>query len=86
MESEKEQPKRYEINTIEELLAVVTVENMENFIEDFKAFLAVSMLTKTVQDAVGAKGMQTKFVWIDDGKHDIKIDIHEKKIEKDGDK
>ena len=75
--------KKYEIKTIEDILAAVNSENVDVFVRDFKAFLLLHLLNRSVHEAVGEKRPpeMPQFTWIDDGKNDIKITLG---VRKDG--
>lgn len=63
---------KHEIKTIEDILRVITPENMEAFITDFRMFLTTARLVDAVGDAIGQGQVGKRFVWVDDGKHDMK--------------
>ena len=73
--------KQYEIDTFEKLINVVNIENFDRFSLDFLQWLhyyvnVYDSIRKNHPEAVAGKTnweiAQSKFVWIDDGKNDIK--------------
>lgn len=78
---EETKPKRYEINSFKELINVVTPENFENLSADFLSWLAYSMIAinelrksnpKKYAKKTNWEISECSFVWIDDGKNDLK--------------
>lgn len=79
--------KQYEINTLDDMIKCVTTDNIDNFMKDLKAFLemyiSLNELGKAVINAEGLKSdefpLEHKgFTWIDDGKHEHKIEFYKK--------
>lgn len=76
------EPKEYKLETIQDIANMVTVDNLEKFISDFRAFLLGYMSAQVLSD-MGAKKAGTdkiqipitSFVWIDDDKTDVEIKI-----------
>ena len=66
---------RHEINTVEDILRVVTPENKEAFIKDFSLWLDTYFAVKGLVEVAGGKAEHAQFVWIDDGKHNIKVTL-----------
>lgn len=80
--------KRYELKTIEDILNIITAENIENFLEGFKSFLGNYCLT-TTSARLGAaiQGLDwtdkknteivkcDKMIYIDDGKQENHLTI-----------
>lgn len=72
--------KRYEIETIEQLVNVSTVENYERLGIDFllwlnqinQTFKGIKEKNPDLKDKLNSEIAKVKFVWIDDGKHDFK--------------
>ncbi len=73
--------KKYEINTFEKLINVVNKENFERFSIDLLQWLhySVDVLDKVkIAHPKECKGkenweiMQSTFIWVDDGKNDLK--------------
>ena len=60
-------PKRYEIETIQQLVNVSNVENFERLSVDFLLWLNYLNHIKAKQDIE-----VEKFIWIDDGKNELK--------------
>jgi hypothetical protein len=74
--------KKYEINTLDDIINCVTKDNLDNFIIDLKAFLEMYISIDNLGKAImKAEGIETDkptlkskgFTWIDDGKHEYKI-------------
>lgn len=68
--------KEYKLKTIQDIVKVVDLDNIENFITDFKNYLSSRIITREIAKISDAD-IQTNdfFNWIDDGKTDIKINI-----------
>lgn len=66
--------KKHEIKTVEDMLKVVTDENLDSFLKDLGGFLRMSLTMKELAEALG-ESVDTSFVWIDDGKHDVNIHL-----------
>ena len=72
--------KRYEIETIEQLVNISTTENFERFSVDFLLWLnhTVQMFDKIKEnhpeyrDKHNSDIAKVKFIWIDDGKNELK--------------
>jgi len=64
----------YKIETVQDIADCVTLENLENFITDFRGVLASYLLLKSVDKNVKLP----KFTWIDDGEHSINITFGKK--------
>ena len=71
-----------ELKTIKDIMKAVNPENLDNFIIDFKAFLALHNFVDAVREATNEIGIENPdygtFRWIDDGKNDAKITIQVK--------
>lgn len=72
----------YKIKTISELLKVLNKNNVENFIEDFSAWLRFSVDLKTFESEAIKILQQEHFHWIDDGKHDATIRLKVENVNK----
>jgi meiotically up-regulated gene 157 (Mug157) protein len=62
------------IKSIEDILKIITEENKDNFLKDFSNFLTMNINTKKL----GLSEViinPTEFMWIDDGKNDIRVNI-----------
>ena len=75
--------KRYKIKTIEDITDVITEDNLEYFLKDFKNFLESYLFAKqlinSLEEDEGVKKSEkiaSSFTWIDDKKHDAKIIFH----------
>ena len=79
--------KRYQVNTVQDMIKCTNEGNLDNFLADLKALIkmahALQGLANTVAEVedlpkelaeIESKG----FTWIDDGKHDMKIELHGK--------
>ncbi len=69
----------HELKTVAEIRKVVTPENIDNFIVDFKAFIALGMLVDTIGEITNGDVQQKEpdtFKWIDDGKNNIESHVH----------
>ena len=66
-------PKKYTIRTIEDLCKVITLDNAENVLKDFRAMISQWLYLKTLHPKSGIK--LKEFTWIDDGKHQINFKI-----------
>lgn len=60
------------LSTIDEIRQVVTPENIDVFIEDFKSFLMLDMFVKGSKQPIGNI---TNFTWIDDSKNEATINF-----------
>lgn len=72
-------PKEYEIETLEQLVNIVTPENFERLSIDFLSWLNFVNLSfakikekENLKDKLNSEIATCKFVWIDDGKNKIK--------------
>ena len=77
--------KKYEINTIEDILAVVNEDNIKGFLIDFITWLHAMIKLKKGVEAELSKLKIKNLVWTDDGKpgecHNFNIEIRTKKEE-----
>lgn len=71
--------KKYEIDTLEQLVNITTPENFERLSVDFLLWLSyVNNIFAELKKQTNYKGKlsseiaKTKFVWIDDGKNEVK--------------
>lgn len=74
---------KHDLITIQDIVNVITRENLDNFLIDFKNFLevyiGVNELTSAVCKAENlpeGKFDVIKMVWIDDQKHDCSINLN----------
>lgn len=67
-------PKHNKINTIQDIINVITSENIDTFLNDFEAVVRSALLIK---ETTGITPQTDGFTWIDDGKNDITIKIKE---------
>ena len=73
--------KEYEITTIKDVTDCVNSDNIDNFIKDFRTYLELHIGFQGLMNAIGdaeqipseVTEIQSKFHWIDDGKHEHKI-------------
>lgn len=78
-----EAEKRHELTTINQIIDCVNEENIDNFLIDFGNFLKCNIqLKKSFKQHLPENNIDfqklfkfEKFVWIDDGKNEIKIEI-----------
>ena len=76
----KPEHKKYLIETIQDVANCVTLENIDNFIIDFEGVLRAMLLLESASKDID-KFVDVKFpsfVWIDDNKHEIGIDLSSK--------
>lgn len=73
--------KTYHIDTLEKLLNVASHENFENIMIDFSSWLKLylnyvgDVREKYPEETKGKENTEissVQFIWIDDGKHDVK--------------
>lgn len=72
-------PKQYEIETMEQLINIVTPENFDRISIDFILWLnyisesfAKIKENEEYKNTPNSELAKCKFVWIDDGKHELK--------------
>lgn len=72
-------PKEYEIETLEQLVNIVTPENFERLSIDFLSWLnfvnqsfAKIKEKENLKDMLNSEIATVKFVWVDDGQNKIK--------------
>lgn len=68
-----------EFRTIGELHAI-PLEKIDHFCRDLALWLQIHKVTEHVE-GVTARTPRDMFAWIDDGKHDISVNIHVKQAE-----
>jgi hypothetical protein len=74
---------KIKITTISDILNIVTEENKENFLRDFSNFLTINLKLKNLK--INNLIISPKdFVWIDDGKNDIELEIKDVVIKRYG--
>jgi hypothetical protein len=66
--------KQHEIKTLDDILNVVNEENIDRFMEEFKQIILTAKEFKKALPTLEYKG----FVWTDDNKNDINIEIQTK--------
>jgi hypothetical protein len=69
-------PEPIHLNTIKEILAVLNEKNVDTFIIDFTNWLKIRVEIKGMEAFLVDKNPDT-FRWIDDGKNNCHITIHE---------
>jgi len=76
--------KKYQIKTMQDVFNCVTMDNINNFIIDFRGvietYIAFRNLSKTIGEVEGlppglAEVSSEGYTWIDDGKHDKTVKI-----------
>ena len=79
--------KKYEVNTLQDMIDCTNEANLDNFLTDLKTLLTAAHMIRTTSELIGKiKGLPKEmqeikskgFTWIDDGKHDAKITIGNK--------
>jgi len=79
--------KRYQVNTVQDMIKCTNEGNLDNFLADLKALIEMAHSLQGLADTVSeVEGLPNKlseleskgFTWIDDGKHDMKIELHSK--------
>ena len=74
------EPKRYKIESLQDMVDCTNRDNLDAFIADLKGLLMEAHMFKEFSETVGKEKNLTEeqrmlhftdFVWIDDGKHDI---------------
>lgn len=80
--------KEYKLDTIQDIANAVNVDNVENFVKDFRAFLLGYISAQVMLDHSNEKAGEPKqpipienFKWIDDGVVDAKITLSAKDSE-----
>lgn len=79
--------KEYKINTMQDVLDCVTMDNIDNFMVDFRYYIESAIAIKKIGNAIcEAENLPAElsnmstigFTWIDDGKHNISIELNNK--------
>ena len=79
--------KRYQVNTVQDMIKCTNEDNLDNFLTDLKALIQMAHALQRLADTVAEVEVLPKelaeleskgFTWIDDGKHDMKIELHSK--------
>ena len=79
--------KRYQVNTVQDMIKCTNEGNLDNFLADLKALIEMAHALQRLADTVAEVEVLPKelaeleskgFTWIDDGKHDMKIELHSK--------
>lgn len=70
--------KEYKIETISDIREVITEENIDNFLIDFRNYLKFQVELKKIMNAVSVdiSNLPQGFIWIDDNKHTYSIQIN----------
>jgi len=68
------EPKTYHIETISDIANAVNADNVMNFLKDLEGTLLFFVQAKALSPDVKWES----FKWIDDGKHNITIELTEK--------
>ena len=71
---------KYEIKTLADILKVITAENIDVFLVDFKSWLEFNMLIEVIKKAMEKEGLISlpnhgTMSWIDDGKNNVSIKL-----------
>lgn len=72
-ESSPPPPETHTFRLISDLHAI-PLEKIEDFCKDLALWLATCRLTETIE-GLKMTSSQDQFTWIDDGKHDVKINL-----------
>jgi hypothetical protein len=81
--------KAYQVNTVQDMINCTNSDNLDNFLIDLKALLksahALQDYVNSVSDSEGiskelAKLESNGFEWIDDGEHNITINLESKPL------
>jgi hypothetical protein len=68
--------KEYKLKTVEDITNVITKDNLDNFLIDFKSWLSLRIGFKEVKELENAVQFDnSQFRWIDDNKHNATINI-----------
>jgi len=76
--------KTYQVNTVQDMIKCTNEGNIDNFLADLKALLEMAHALQGLADVVAeVEGVPKElaeleskgFKWIDDGKHDISIEL-----------
>lgn len=79
--------KRYEIKTMQDVIDCVTLDNIDNFMIDFRTYIESAISIKAIGEAIcdaenidkAFSGLKTDgFTWIDDGEHNCSIEMRAK--------
>ena len=79
--------KKYEIKNMQDVVDCVTSENIDYFMVDFRNYIESAISIKAIAESICkykgydvSKGVITTegFTWIDDKKHNCKIELKEK--------
>jgi len=83
------EPKEYKIETLQDIVNTVTVDNIDDYLADFRGFLLGYMSAKAISDMVYELSDKkpepvpiNSFKWIDDGKTNVTISIKPEDSEK----
>lgn len=66
--------KQYTIKTMQDIVDIITPENVEHFSKDFEAWLLYIALMKSITDK-----LEVEFIWTDDNVRSITITLESKK-------
>jgi hypothetical protein len=78
----KKKPKQYEIDTLEKLMNTASFENLERLSSDFVLWIHFNLSVieeirkenpKATKGKPNTELFQSNFVWIDDGKNELKF-------------
>lgn len=72
--------KEYKLNTIQDILNVITKDNIENFKKDFNKWLdyhlAIKMANELFKNDIEVQQVhEGTMIWIDDNKNDANINV-----------
>lgn len=69
------------LKTVKEMLAVLNENNIDNFLVDFKCWLELGIEFKSNMVGI-VKFDDSQFKWIDDGEHNLTVNVTIKDDEK----
>lgn len=79
--------KQFQVNTVQDMIKCTNEDNLDDFLADLKTLIEMAHALQRLYDTTAeAEGLPKElaeieskgFIWIDDGKHDIKIELHSK--------
>jgi hypothetical protein len=82
----------YHLRTIKGILSVITEDNVDAFLKDFELWLKLHLHVETMNKVAKTNGLgrvetqDEEFTWIDDGKHDMHVNLDVSVKNKHGDK
>ncbi len=80
-------PKQYQVNTLQDMIDCTNEDNLDNFLKDLKGIITSAHLFQNLSDSIledsgfdkELNKLETDgFIWIDDNKHNINIELKTK--------